>query len=123
LSDQSDGNGVPLARVTHGTHPKSKALWSAVLEEGKDVFRAAGASEVWTGPQAAMHIAGGTIMGDDPKTSVANSFGQCHDVPNLMIAGSSLFPTSAGVNPTYTIHALALRSAEHLLHNWEAVTR
>jgi choline dehydrogenase-like flavoprotein len=123
LSDQLDANGVPVARVTHTTHAKSKALWAAALEEGKAVFEAAGATEVWTGPQATMHIMGGTAMGDDPASSVTNSFGQCHDVPNLVIAGSGLFPTSGGVNPTFTIHALAARASEHLVANWNSIIR
>jgi choline dehydrogenase-like flavoprotein len=114
LSDQRDGNGVPLATVTHTTHAKSKALWAAALEEGKAVFEAAGATEVWSGPQAGMHIMGGTVMGDDPQTSVTNSYGQCHDIANLVIAGSGLFPSSGGVNPTFTIHAL--------LANWGSIT-
>jgi len=121
LSDNVDRYGTPLARISHTTHEQSKLLWQAVLEEGKAVFAAAGAREVWTGPQAAMHIIGGTIMGNDPATSVCNSYGQAHDVPNLVVAGAGLFPTSSGVNPTFTIHALAARSSEHLLNNWNSV--
>ncbi len=121
LSDRLDANGTPLAKVTHTTHAKSKALWTAALAEGKAVFEAAGATEVWTGPQVAMHIIGGTVMGDDARTSVTNSYGQSHDIPNLVIAGSGLFPTSAGVNPTYTIHALTARAGDHLLANWNSI--
>jgi choline dehydrogenase-like flavoprotein len=121
LSDRTDRFGVPLARVTHTTHAESKALWQAALEEGQAVFKAAGAREVWTGPQAAMHIMGGTVMGDDPANSVCNDFGQTHDIANLVIAGSGLFPTSGGVNPTFTIHALAARASEHLLAQWDSV--
>jgi len=121
LSDRLDEHGTPLAKVTHTTHAKSKALWASALEEGKAVFEAAGATEVWTGPQAGMHIMGGTVMGDDPQSSVTNSLGQCHDVPNLVIAGSGLFPTSAGVNPTFTIHALTARAGDHLLANWNSI--
>lgn len=61
-------------------------------------------------------------MGEDPQASVTNSYGQCHDLPNLVVAGSSLFPTSAGVNPTYTIQALTARAGEHLLQNWGSLT-
>ena len=120
-ADRKDDQGVPLAQVTHTTHPESKALWQQVLLEGQDIFKAAGAKEVWTGPQGAMHIMGGTIMGDDPKTSVTNSFGQTHDLPNLVIAGPGLFPTSGGVNPTFTMHAVTARAAAHLLENWAAI--
>ena len=122
LADEKDANGVPLARATHTTAEASNALWRACLEEGKRVFNAAGATDVWTGPQGTMHIMGGTIMGDDPTTSVTNSYGQLHDVQNLIVAGPGLFPTSAGVNPTYTVHALAARSSQHLLENWGSIT-
>ena len=121
LSETADRYGTPLARVTHTTHPRSKLLWEAALDEGQAVFNAAGAREVWTGPQAAMHIIGGTIMGQDPASSVCNEYGQTHDIPNLVVAGAGLFPTSAGVNPTFTIHALAARSSEHLLNHWNAI--
>jgi choline dehydrogenase-like flavoprotein len=65
---------------------------------------------------------GGTIMGTSPENSVCNAFGQTHDIANLVIAGPGLFPTSGGVNPTYTVLALAARSSEHLLKNWQSVT-
>jgi choline dehydrogenase-like flavoprotein len=68
-----------------------------------------------------MHIIGGTIMGDDAATSVCNSYGQTHDIPNLVVAGAGLFPTSAGVNPTFTIHAVTARASQHLLANWNSV--
>ncbi len=122
LSERRDRFGIPLAQVTHTTHPDSKRLWQAALEEGQEIFRAAGAREVWTGPQAAMHIMGGTIMGRDAATSVCNEFGQTHDIPNLVVAGPGLFPSSAGVNPTFTLLALAARSSDHLLNHWGSLS-
>ena len=41
--------------------------------------------------------------------------GPLHDVENLFIFDGSIWPTSSGMNPTATIAALALRSAEHLV--------
>ena len=68
---------------------------------------------VSTGPPSA-----GQKWGTDSGNSVANSYGQIHEVPILIVSGPGLFPTSGGVNPTFTITALALRSANHLLENW-----
>jgi choline dehydrogenase-like flavoprotein len=54
-------------------------------------------------------------MGSDPATSVTDSYGRCHDLRNLIIAGGSLFPTVGAINPTLTLYALADRTAGHLL--------
>ena len=64
---------------------------------------------------------GGTIMGDDPQTSVANSYGQTHDVDNLFVLGTGLFPTGGAVNPTFTVHALTLRTVDYVLDNWASL--
>lgn len=121
LSSDTDPNGVPLATVHHTTAPESTALWQASLAEGTAVFEGGGAKEVWTGPPGAMHIMGGTIMGDDASRSVTNGFGQSHDVENLFVTGPGLYPTSAGVNPTFTALALADRSSQYLIDNWSAI--
>ena len=54
-------------------------------------------------------------MGKDPKTSVVDRNLRAHDVENLYIVGSSVFPTIGALNPTLTIAAVALRLGEHLL--------
>ena len=60
------------------------------------------------------HFLGTTRMHDNPRNGVVNADCRVHDVPNLFIAGSSLFPTGGFANPTLTIVALALRLASHL---------
>jgi choline dehydrogenase-like flavoprotein len=56
-------------------------------------------------------------MGRDAKTSVVNEFCQSHDIPNLFICDTSVFVTSAGVNPTLTAMAIADRAATHIITN------
>ena len=53
-------------------------------------------------------------MGNDPRTSVVDRHGAHHRVRNVLVLGSSMFPTSATANPTLTICALALRAADHV---------
>lgn len=60
------------------------------------------------------HQCGTARMGLDPATSVVDPFGRSHDHPNLFITDASVLPTSAAVNPSLTIAALALRTADHL---------
>jgi choline dehydrogenase-like flavoprotein len=64
--------------------------------------------------QDASHHMGTTRMGRDPRTSVVDPDCRVHDVDNLFVAGSSVFPTSGYANPTATIAALAVRLADHL---------
>lgn len=122
LSANKDMHGLPKAHAHHDMHADSVALWQDSLADGRNVFKAAGAGEIWTGNPGAMHIMGGTVMGSDSATSVTDSFGMTHEVGNLFIAGPGLFPTSGGVNPTFTVHALALRSANHIIANWASLT-
>jgi choline dehydrogenase-like flavoprotein len=45
---------------------------------------------------------------------VVNSRLRTHDLPNLTVASSAVFPTAGSMNPTLTIAALALKAADHL---------
>lgn len=60
------------------------------------------------------HIEGSTVMGNDPQTSVVDADLRHHKVRNLAVLGSGAFPTSPGSNPTLTIAALSLRSADRI---------
>jgi choline dehydrogenase-like flavoprotein len=54
-------------------------------------------------------------MGRDPRTSVVDDTQRAHDVPNLWLAGGGSFVTASWANPTLTIVALALRTADALV--------
>ena len=55
-------------------------------------------------------------MGTDPGTLGGQRMGPRHDVKNLFVVDGSIFVTSAGVNPTRTIQALALYVADSMKH-------
>jgi acyl-CoA reductase-like NAD-dependent aldehyde dehydrogenase/choline dehydrogenase-like flavoprotein len=57
------------------------------------------------------HQMGTCRMGRDPATSVANPWGELHDVPGVWIGDASAFPSASGTNPMGTIMALARRTA------------
>lgn len=65
-------------------------------------------------PFGGYHHMGTTRMADDPRHGVTDGFGRVFGLDNLYVAGSSLFPTSGWANPTLTIVALALRTADHI---------
>jgi choline dehydrogenase-like flavoprotein len=62
----------------------------------------------------ASHHIGTTRMGTDRATSVVDPHCRVHGYSNLYIAGSSVFPTGGFSNPTLTLMALALRSADEI---------
>jgi glucose dehydrogenase len=112
--DRRDAIGVPKPRVFFQLDNYTATALAAARKIHEQLFLALGATEIGHSPYAegAGHIMGTTRMGADRKTSVANANGQSHDHPNLWFAGSSLFPTSGTANPTLTIAALALKTAE-----------
>ena len=65
-------------------------------------------------PIGGYHHMGTTRMADDPRSGVTDGKTRVHGISNLYIAGSSLFPTSGWANPTLTIVALALRTADDI---------
>lgn len=115
LSGRKGPGGTRTPRVVHAFAPESIKVSEKAAKLGLKVIAAGGATEPWSGPIASAHMMGGTIMGSDSRTSVADSFGRSHDIANLMIAGPGLFPTAGAMNPNFSNHALALRGAEHLL--------
>ncbi|WP_080495105.1 GMC family oxidoreductase [Bacillus cereus] len=48
-------------------------------------------------------------MGENPNNSVTDRYGRMHEVRNVFIADTSVFPTGLGVNPMVTTVANALR--------------
>jgi len=58
------------------------------------------------------HIQGSLRMGRDRADSVVDAQQIHHDVRNLVIVGSSVFPACSPSNPSLTVAALSLRAAE-----------
>ena len=118
--DHLDGFGMPGVVTHHELNDNSRRLGRDMIGHAHQVLEAAGARSVrdfGLAPIWGWHLLGTARMGDDPRTSVADRFNRAHDVPNLFIADGSSMPTSAGVNPSATIQALALRCADQI---WES---
>jgi choline dehydrogenase-like flavoprotein len=60
------------------------------------------------------HVQGSLRMGTDPEASVVDSKQVHHRVRNLVVVGSSVFPSSSCSNPSLTVAALSMRSADLL---------
>lgn len=61
------------------------------------------------------HFGGTHLMGADAKDSVVDRDQRCWEHRNLYLIGSGSFPTMGTSNPTLTIAALSIRTAEHLI--------
>ncbi|PTL82104.1 GMC oxidoreductase [Vitiosangium sp. GDMCC 1.1324] len=110
-----DSFGQPVAKVSYTLQDNDLRIVDAATRKMDEVLRASGAREVHvTTPSFEAHPMGTMRMGNDPQTSVTDSYGQVHGIGNLFVGGAALFVTGSSLNPTLTLHALALRTARHL---------
>jgi len=109
-----DALGIPRPRLTYAYDDYTREGLSAASNFHFDILAALGATGIVNagGAYGVGHLMGTCRMGDDPATSVTDREGRTHDHPNLWLAGSGLFPTSGTANPTLTIAALALLTAD-----------
>jgi choline dehydrogenase-like flavoprotein len=63
----------------------------------------------------AAHIQGTVVMGNDPATSVVDRHLIHHKYRNLLVLGSSCYPTASPAYPSLTVSALSLWAADHVL--------
>jgi len=66
------------------------------------------------GATGGAHHMGTTRMSVDPARGVVDPTGRVHNLQNLYVAGSSIFPSCGYANPTLTIVATTLKLADHL---------
>ncbi|MFD5277590.1 GMC family oxidoreductase [Pseudarthrobacter sp. NPDC058362] len=118
-----DSSGIPGVKVTYKFSENSRRLIEYSAEKAAQSLAEAGASDVQQFlfvRDAGWHLLGTARMGTDPDRSVVNPWGETHDVENLFIADGSVFVTAGAVNPTNTIVALALRTADHIVERLHA---
>lgn len=133
---------VPFRRepfLTYKMAPKDRALIPVLLRRMASIFFAAGAEEVFLpvfgldgvskdkidsvdlehvhGRQiesSSQHPLGTCHMGSSPDRSVVDPNGKVWGTDNVYVADGSILPTSLGVNPQWTIMAMAMRIAQRL---------
>ncbi|MGI8618781.1 MAG: GMC family oxidoreductase [Gemmatimonadaceae bacterium] len=110
---ERDRFGLPAAHVVFGYHENDRRLVEHAVAKMKQIMIAAGGEDVWSADRTA-HLLGTCRMGGDAGNSVVNADCRSHDVANLFVCDGSVFPTSAAVNPSLTIEALAARTAARI---------
>lgn len=138
LSDTAkDGLGLPRPQVTYDLSDYTKQGLAAAKTTATAIFGAMGATEYTTAPEAnepssfpwpigqqtrlryfgSGHIVGTYRMGGARTDSAVNDMQKSWDHDNLYLVGSGTFPTVATANPTLTIAALCLRTADHIIRS------
>lgn len=114
LSNETDGLGLPVPRVTFAFGDNDRKLSNHALRFMQTMLDAAGARDIFR-TNGSAHLMGGCRMGFSAKDGVVNGDGRAFDCSNLWIADGSVMPTSGGVNPSMTIMANATRIAERII--------
>jgi len=133
LADETDALGVPRVKLDWRTQALDRHSVRGLVHALTAEFARLGLGRIepaqwlseqhshWVSdPLVSLHPIGGyhhmgtTRMADSPAHGVTDRDGRVHGIGNLYVAGSSLFPTSGWANPTLTIMALALRTADKL---------
>ena len=105
-------------KINYKVQNNTKKILKHGLSKAIRVLKKAGAKKIISfAPikHAGWHLIGTAKMGNKKKSSVVNKFGQTHDLKNLLIVDSSIFPTSSAVNPISTSQALSLYIADNLI--------
>src|SRR5690606_9181500 len=66
-------------------------------------------------PGVIIHEGGTTRMGNDPKQSVSNKWGQAHDCKNVDVVDAGAFVQQGDKNLAWTSLAMAMRTAASIL--------
>ncbi|MDZ4800918.1 MAG: GMC family oxidoreductase [Bryobacteraceae bacterium] len=121
--ERRDRFGMPLPRVHLHYEDSDLAMARDMVATSEEIIRAAGGKVTLSPGEItprnlvidSNHWVGTARMGTDPKTSVVNTSGQSHDIPNLFLGDASVFAAYPEKNPTLTNIALSWRMCDALV--------
>jgi len=107
-----DAYGQPVPLVRHRYCRHDLAVRRALYRQAARILREAGAVIRVRKPiNTFSHVVGTCRFGASPETAVLDPWCRFYGMRNLFVVDGSFMPTSAGVNPSLTIAANALRVA------------
>ncbi len=105
------------SRIVLDWRASNMAAQKGLVARMREVLRAAGFPIVLVKPfdrRTPSHQCGTVRMGAGPAKAAVDPHCRSFDHANLFIVDASVLPTSAAVNPSLTVAALALRAAEYV---------
>jgi choline dehydrogenase-like flavoprotein len=113
---RGDRFGLPQATVSHRYSRRDLAARDALVRRSKKILRRAGAAACYVHRiKTFSHAVGTTRFGDDPASSVLDPHCGFRGIENLYVVDAGFMPTSAGLNPSLTISANALRVGDEIV--------
>ncbi len=122
-----DKYGIPVLRF-HTKYSDYEILQAKHMKETfSEILHSMGAVITWGGDDTAannyglhapgniIHEAGTVRMGNDPKSSPLNKYGQAHDCKNVFNVDGGMFVSQGDKNITWTILALSMRTSEYIV--------
>ena len=124
--DTVDEFGIPVLRFHYKWTDYERNQAKHMHKTFEEIFDAMGAITLGDTPTAEseyglaapgqiIHEVGTTRMGDNPATSVTNSYQQLHDAKNVFVVDAGSFVSQADKNPTWTIMALSWRTSDFIV--------
>ncbi len=111
-----DAVGLPRLRLEHRYTRRDASRRRMLVRRAKRILRRCGAWSFYTyNIKTFSHALGTVRMGVDPASSPLDGSCRFRGLENLLVVDGSTFPTSAAVNPSLTIAAIALRAADRLV--------
>jgi choline dehydrogenase-like flavoprotein len=115
-SDRPSADGRQRVRMQYRLHASEIERRAVFLRQLKDALQPFRKRALGSGKDNTNlgHVCGTCRFGTDPTTSVLDPQNRAHEVDNLYVVDTSFFPSSAGLNPSLTVAANALRVAAHV---------
>jgi choline dehydrogenase-like flavoprotein len=115
-SNRPSVDGRQRMRIQYRLHANEIERRATFLRQLKEVLKPFRTMPLGSGKDNANlgHVCGTCRFGSDPKTSVLDAQNRAHELENLYVVDTSFFPSSAGLNPSLTVAANALRVAAHI---------
>jgi choline dehydrogenase-like flavoprotein len=104
-------NEVPKARL----NAQLKSMLGSLHMESDHLFHRFAYMKNDIPVAGVAHQAGTCRFGTDPATSVLNAECRAHEVENLYVVDTSIFPSISAMNPALTAMANSLRVGDHVL--------